>query len=82
MRQKINKGDKFLCVKDFFMKDGSLAFKEGRIYVSTKNNCITNNWNNPDHYMDKCDEFSDHFKSHLSDPKVLLQRILDLKNEY
>lgn len=82
MRQVINKGDKFLCIKDFIMNDGRVAFEKGVIYTSERNTCLTNSWGEKNHHMNECDQFSDHFKIPISDSKVLLQRILDLKNEY
>lgn len=82
MRQKINKGDKFLCIKDFIMQDGTTAFKKGVVYTSENNNCLTNSWGTKEHYMHECDDFSDYFKTPIADSKVLLQRILDLKNEH
>lgn len=86
MRQKIKKGDAFLCVKDFVMQDGTIAFKKGVIYFSEQNKCLTNTWGQKEHYMDTCDIFTDHFKDPKSDvsseySKLLLERILELKNE-
>ena len=84
MRQKIKKGDEFLCTEDFKMNDGSIAFIKGKIYKSEFDDCLTDSWGINDHYMNTCDIFSDHFKSidKVLDSKVLLQRILDLKNEH
>lgn len=82
MRQKINKGDKFLCTKDFVMQDGSIAFIEGVVYTSEASGCLTNIWGDPNHHLNTYDEFSDYFKTPIADSKVLLQRILDLKNEH
>lgn len=87
MRQKIKKGDGFLCVKDFVMLDGTVAFKKGVVYLSQQDKCLTNKWGHIEHYMDTCDIFTDHFKDLKSDAspeysKLLLDKILELKNEY
>lgn len=37
----IKKGDKFRCIKDVTMNDGTLGYKEGKIYVSEYDTCIT-----------------------------------------
>ena len=55
----INKGDAFLCIKDFEMKDGTIAFKKGLIYTSERKDCITNEWKNKDHFMNKLKKMED-----------------------
>jgi hypothetical protein len=82
----INKGDAFLCIKDFEMKDGTIAFKKGLIYTSERKDCITNEWKNKDHFMNKFEPFSEYFRDPYepvptSDTKELLKRILELRNE-
>jgi len=82
----INKGDTFLCIKDFYMNDDTLTFKKGKFYVSQRNNCITNNYGNKGHIMNQFEPFSEYFINvnepvPTSDTKELLKRILEL-NEH
>lgn len=34
------KGDKFICIKDFYSLAGDLVFREGKEYEANNNNCI------------------------------------------
>jgi len=82
----INKGDRFLCIKDFYMDDETLAFKKGVFYISAIDNCITNTHGVKNHIMNKFEPFSEYFKNvtepvPTSDTKELLKRILEL-NEH
>lgn len=47
---EINEGDKFECIKDAVMDDGVTAYIKGRIYISERNDCITNEQNMKEHY--------------------------------
>ena len=38
---KIEKGNKFLCIKDVVMSDGDIAYKKGEVYRSERDGCIT-----------------------------------------
>lgn len=62
MRYKIEKGDRFLCIKDYIMDDGRIAYYEGNIYYSELKNCITDNQKDVEHRMYDQDDFFDHFK--------------------
>ena len=62
MEYKINKGDCFLCIKDFIMDDGGRAYTKGVYYKSNVTNCITDNQYDPYHNMLHQKDFSKHFK--------------------
>jgi len=65
---KIKKGDRFLCIKDFKMDDGEIAYVKGKEYVSDKNNHITDNEPDPNHKMKGLSNFFEHFLS-INNPK-------------
>lgn len=41
MIKKVKRGDKFLCIKDVIMNEGVLAYIKGNVYVSERDECIT-----------------------------------------
>lgn len=45
-------GDYLYCIKDFVMDLGDTAFKQGKVYKSERNGCITNEKNNQEHFME------------------------------
>jgi len=52
MISKINKGEKFVCVRDVVM-DGeynNIAYTAGKVYQSEFNNCLTNDQGNAHHF--------------------------------
>jgi dUTP pyrophosphatase len=51
MYYKIKKGDKFLCLQDYIMDEGHVAYQKGKIYISQKDNCITDEQRDEDHSM-------------------------------
>lgn len=59
---KIEKGDKFECIKDYIMDDKSIAYSKGSIYLSENNQCITDNVHDIFHGMENEDCFFKHFK--------------------
>lgn len=38
---KIRKGDKFLCIADYEMYSGDIAYISGKVYISELDGCIT-----------------------------------------
>ena len=58
----IEKGDKFLCIKDYIMDDDSIAYTEGKDYVSESDGNLTDNQNSKLHAMNNEDDFFEHFK--------------------
>ena len=48
---EIKKGDRFLCIKDFIMDNGLIAYSVGLKYSSDFDKCITDNKSNTSHYM-------------------------------
>ena len=51
LNMNINKGDKFLCVRDFIMSDGTVAYERGKIYTSDESSCITDEQGDISHVM-------------------------------
>lgn len=47
----IMEGDRFLCIKNYIMEDGEIAFSEGKEYESWYNNCILDNQKDSEHDM-------------------------------
>ena len=62
MEYKINVGDKFLCLKDFVMDDGEVAYVVGVVYTSELPNCITDSEGECYHFMNNIEDFFEHFK--------------------
>ncbi len=62
MDYKITEGDEFLCIKDFKMENGWVAYYKGRTYKSERNNCITNESMDDGHIMANEDDFFKHFR--------------------
>lgn len=60
---EIKKGDKFLCTKDYVMDDQTIAYYEGKEYLSEYDNCLTDEGGDDYHFMGQDDPFFDeHFK--------------------
>lgn len=71
LNMNINKGDKFLCVRDFIMSDGTVAYERGKIYTSDESSCITDEQGNTGHIMkDTRDDLNLIFKFVGSDDNV------------
>lgn len=62
MEYKIKKGDKFLCLEDYIMDDGRVAYTQGKVYQSELDNKITDNDFDIMHEMQGQDDFFEHFK--------------------
>ena len=59
---KIKKGDKFLCLEDYIMDDGWIAYTKGIFYKSVVDRCITNRDGDTNHDMEDEIDFFKHFK--------------------
>ena len=61
---KIHKGDRFECIKSVVMDDGEVAYKEGYIYISECNGCITDEQGKTQHFWTHgdIDDWQEYFK--------------------
>lgn len=60
---KINKGDKFLCIKDVVMKRSKeVAYSRGNVYISEQDGCITNNGEEEYHSWRGVEDVQSYFK--------------------
>lgn len=60
---EIKKGDKFLCTKNFVMQDQTVAYYEGKEYLSENDDCLTDEDGDDWHFMGGDDpSFDEHFK--------------------
>lgn len=62
MNYEIKKGDKFLCLSDYIMDDGPIAYKTGKIYTSERDNCITDEQSDEEHDMRENLDFFNYFE--------------------
>ena len=62
MNYKIKKGDKFLCLEDYLMDSGRVAYSKGKEYLSELDGRITDNENDTGHKMTVQDDFFDYFR--------------------
>jgi len=62
MNYKIQKGDKFKCIKTFKMECGEVAYTKGKEYISEVKGSIKDNQNFIRHEMNDVDNFFEHFK--------------------
>lgn len=59
---KIKKGDTFLCLKDYEMKDGSIDYTKDSVYESDIEGSITDNEYCTFHEMEGLENFFEYFK--------------------
>lgn len=59
---KIKKGQCFLCVKDYVMEVGWVAYTAGNEYYSEINGCITDNEDDVEHRMNDMIDFNEYFE--------------------
>ena len=57
----INKGDSYICIKNFVMCDGEIAYSGGELYDSEEIGCITDNSGIIGHIMNTIEDFSKYF---------------------
>ena len=67
---KIEKGSKWLCIKDVVMDYGSTEYKKGKVYYSEQSGCITDEVNNTAHNWGDVDYFDEYFVKATDDSKV------------
>ena len=67
MEYKIKKGDKFLCLENYEMHDGRIAYTKGKIYQSDLDGRITNNEPDVQHQMENQNDFFEYFELVISD---------------
>ena len=58
----IRKGDKFLCLANYEMDIGDIAYTSGKVYISDLDGCITDNELDINHEMDVELNFFEYFK--------------------
>lgn len=66
----IKKGQRFLCLKDYIMDDGSLAYKCGQIYEASNKNTLPSIFDST-HWMDRSGDFDEHFEKQKKKRQVL-----------
>lgn len=57
----IKKGQRFLCLKDYRMEEGSLAYQCGEVYEASGKNTLPSLFDNT-HTMFRDEDFNEHFK--------------------
>ena len=68
--KSIKKGQRFLCLKDYIMDDGSLAYKCGQIYEASNKNTLPSIFDST-HWMDRSGDFDEHFEKQKKKKQVL-----------
>lgn len=66
----IKKGQRFLCLKDYIMDDGSLAYKCGQIYEASNKNTLPSIFDST-HWMDRSGDFDERFEKQKKKKQVL-----------
>ena len=66
----IKKGQRFLCLKDYIMDDGTLAYKCGKIYEASNKNTLPSIFDST-HWMDRSGDFDEHFEKQKNKKQVL-----------
>lgn len=67
----IKKGQRFLCLKDYIMDDGTLAYKCGQIYEASNKNTLPSIFDST-HWIDRSDDFDEHFEKQKKKKPVTL----------
>lgn len=62
MDYKIEEQDEFLCIKDYVIDSGDIAYYKGFSYKSEMYGCITDHEDNISHTMTNQDDFFEHFE--------------------
>lgn len=63
MKFKIEKGDRFKCIKDFVMESDEVSYTKGKEYISEVDKCISDNEGDVNHQMGSyVDNFFEYFK--------------------
>lgn len=69
--KSIKKGQRFLCLKDYIMDDGSLAYKCGQIYEASNKNTLPSIFDST-HRMDRSYDFDEYFEKQKKKKPVTL----------
>lgn len=69
--KSIKKGQRFLCLKDYIMDDGSIAYKRGQIYEASGKNTLPSIFDST-HWMDRSGDFNEHFEKQKKKKPVTL----------
>ena len=64
----INKGDQFLCIRTVVMSDNTIAYRQGKVYTSDRDNCITDDKGNENHHWSVGDDSN--FNNYFVDKEV------------
>jgi hypothetical protein len=72
MEYRIKQGDKFLCIKDFVMKGGQVAYTKGKVYLSEMRDALTDNEDDTLHDMSELEDFFEYFER-VGDDKLICQ---------
>lgn len=67
----IKKGQRFLCLKDYVMDEGAIAYKSGQIYEASGKNTLPSNVDST-HCMYRSDDFDEHFEKQKKKKPVKL----------
>jgi hypothetical protein len=62
MEYYIVKGDKFLCLENYPMNNGTIGYTKGKVYESEIDNCITDDDKDKTHEMSNQYDFFEYFK--------------------
>jgi hypothetical protein len=65
------KRQRFLCLKDYIMDDGSIAYKRGQIYEASGKNTLPSIFDST-HWMDRSGDFDEHFEKQKKKKPVTL----------
>lgn len=62
-KKKILIGDNYLCLKDYRMDDGTIAYRKGVLYECITKGCLADNFGDIYHNMEPINsQFNKHFK--------------------
>jgi hypothetical protein len=67
----IKKRQRFLCLKNYIMDDGSIAYKRGQIYEASGKNTLPSIFDST-HWMDRSGDFDEHFEKQKKKKPVTL----------
>lgn len=77
---RIEKGDKFLCIKDVVMDDDSIEYYAGKTYISEENGCITDESGTKEHrWVDAIDDIAEDSPEEYFEP-IMLESFIEQDN--
>ena len=78
---EINVNEEFVCIKNYIMDNGEIAYTKGFIYKSEKKGCITDNQKSISHFMIGVDsEFDLHFVKLIKVKKITKEEVKKMFN--